>query len=223
MRTAFDERKAETRDMIMQAARKVFSERGYHNAQVSDIVKEAGISTGSIYAHFKDKRDLFAQVARENLESLRLMLREIRQTERLDDDIRGRVERMKFTYEAFFDHVDANASQFLMILRAGFGVDERYDAHTWDYFNAFAEDFGDEFRKWERLGFIKGVNASLMGHIIIGTGLHVVHSYLMDGKFTRKEAIYNLMALNQALFTTYLTEKGRKALGEISISQILGE
>jgi len=50
MPAAIEERKAETRDMIMLAARKVFSEKGYHKAQISDIVKEAGISTGSIYA-----------------------------------------------------------------------------------------------------------------------------------------------------------------------------
>lgn len=121
MKSAVEERKAETREMIMQAARKVFSERGYHNAQISDIVREAGISTGSIYAHFKDKRDLFAQVTRENLENLRRLLREIRQTDRQDDDIRDRIGRMKLAYEAFFDYVDANVPQLLMILRSGYG------------------------------------------------------------------------------------------------------
>lgn len=221
MKTAIEERKAETREMIMQAGRKVFSERGYHNAQISDIVREAGISTGSIYAHFKDKRDLFAQVTRENLESLRGMLREIRQTDRQDDDIRERISRMKLAYETFFDYVDANTPQFLLILRAGFGVDEQLDSGAWEYFNFFADDFGEEFCKWERLGYLRGVNASLMGHIIIGAGLQVVHSYLMDAKFTRSEAIHNLMALNQALLTIYLTDKGKEALGSIDIAKVL--
>jgi AcrR family transcriptional regulator len=221
MKSAVEERKAETREMIMQAARKVFSERGYHNAQISDIVREAGISTGSIYAHFKDKRDLFAQVTRENLENLRRLLREIRQTDRQDDDIRDRIGRMKLAYEAFFDYVDANVPQLLMILRSGYGVDQQLDSGAWDYFNCFADDFGEEFRKWERLGYLKGVNATLMGHIIIGAGLQVVHSYLMDAKFTRSEAIRHLMALNQALLTIYLTDKGREALGSIDVEKII--
>lgn len=221
MKTAVEERKAETRAMIMEAARKVFSERGYHSAQISDIVREAGVSTGSVYAHFRDKRDLFAQVTGENLDSLRRLLRELRQTERQEDDIRERVSRIKITYNAFFDFVDTNSALFLMILRTGFGVDEKLDSGAWDYFNSFANDFGEEFRKWERLGFIHGVNAHLMGHIIIGAGLQVVHSYLMDAKFTRSEAIYNLMALNQALLTIFLTDKGKEALGSIDIAKIL--
>lgn len=206
--------------MIIQAARKVFCERGYHNAQVSDIVREAGISTGSLYTHFKDKRDLFEQVSIENLENLRLRLLEIRKTENRTD-IRSRVERMKHTYHALFDYVEENPMHILMIIRGGFGVDERLDMSKWGYFNAFAEDIADEFRKWERSGIIEGINASLMGHIVIGTCLHVVHSYLMNGRFTRREAIHNLIALNQALFTVYLTDKGKEALGDLNVSMIL--
>ncbi len=117
--------------------------------------------------------------------------------------------------------MDTNSALFLMILRMGFGVVEKLDSGAWDYFNAFADDFGEEFRKWERQGFIHGVNAHLMGHIIIGAWLQVVHSYLMDAKFTRSEAIYNLMALNQALLTIFLTDKGKEALGSIDIAKIL--
>jgi hypothetical protein len=43
----------------------------------------------------------------------------------------------------------------------------------------------------------------------------------MDAKFTRSEAIYNLMALNQALLTIFLTDKGKEALGSIDIAKIL--
>jgi AcrR family transcriptional regulator len=220
MGTVSEERKAETRDMILQAARKIFSQRGYHKTQIADIVREAGISTGSIYAHFKDKRDLFAVVSRENLESLRARLRQLRQTERPDDNIRDRIERWRYTYGAFFDYVYENPQQLLMILRGGFGVDEEHDTDLWEYFNSFAEDIADDFRKWERLGYIKGINASLLGHIVIGMCLQVAHSFLANGSFTRKEAINNLMALNHSMFSIYLTDKGRAELGDLSVPQI---
>jgi AcrR family transcriptional regulator len=219
MAAATEERKAETRDMIIQAARKVFSEKGYHKAQISDIVKEAGISTGSVYAHFKDKLDLFEQISRENLENLRTRLKELRQTTH-PGDVRERVQRWKQTYAAFFDYVDANPEQILMIVRGGFGVDEDHDASLWEYFNLFASDIAEDFRKWQQLGFIKVGNAHLMGHIVIGMSMHVAHSYLVDKQFTRTEAINNLMAMNHAMFSIYLTHKGRNVLGDLSVPQL---
>jgi AcrR family transcriptional regulator len=219
MASALEERKAETRDMIILSARKVFSEKGYHKAQIADIVRAAGISTGSIYAHFKDKRDLFEQISRVNLDNLRAKLKELRQTT-LPGDVRDRVQRWKQTYCTFFDYVDANPEQILMVVRGGFGVDEDHDTSLWDYINLFASDIADDFIKWHQLGFIKGGNPHLLGHIIIGMSMHVAHSYLVDKQFTRNEAINNLMALNHAMFSIYLTEKGKGELGDLSVPQL---
>jgi AcrR family transcriptional regulator len=219
MATFIEERKAETREMIVQAASRVFSEKGYHKAQIADIVKAAGISTGSIYAHFKDKRDLFEQIIRDNLGTLRATLKELSQTKK-PEDIRERVQQWKPAYVAFFDYVESNPEQILLIVRGGFGVDEENDTIIWEFFNAFASDIAEDFLKWEELGFIKGVNAALMGHIIIGMCLQVAIGYLMDRQFTRNEAINNLMALTHAMVSMYLTEKGKDELGDLSVPQL---
>ena len=219
MATSIEERKAETREMIVQAASRIFSEKGYHKAQIADIVKAAGISTGSIYAHFKDKRDLFEQIIRENLGTLRATLKKLSQTKR-PGDVRERVQQWLPAYVAFFDYVDSNPEQILLIVRGGFGVDEENDTITWDFFNTFAEDIAEDFRKWEELGFIKGVNAALMGHIVIGMCLHVSLSYLMKRPFTRDEAINNLLALTYAMVSMYLTDKGRAELGDLGVPRL---
>jgi AcrR family transcriptional regulator len=219
MATSIEDRKAETRDIIIQAAGKVFSEKGYHKAQIADIVKAAGISTGSIYAHFKDKRDLFEQIIRENLETLRATLKVLSQTER-PDDVRERVQQWKPAYVAFFDYVESNPEQILLIVRGGFGVDEDNDTIIWEFFNAFASDIAEDFLKWEELGFIKGVNAALMGHIIIGMCLHVAIGYLMGRQFTRDEAINNLIALTHSMVSMYLTDKGKAELGDMNVPRL---
>jgi AcrR family transcriptional regulator len=219
MSTSLDERKAETREIIVQAASRVFSEKGYHKAQIADIVRVAGISTGSIYAHFKDKRDLFEQIIRENLESLRATLKELSQTKK-PGDVRERVQQWLPAYVAFFDYVDSNPEQILLIVRGGFGVDQENDTITWDFFNTFADDIAEDFRKWEELGFIKGVNAALMGHIVIGMCLHVALSYLMERPFTRDEAINNLLALTYAMVSMYLTDKGRAELADLGVPRL---
>lgn len=219
MSNPLEERKAETREMIFQAASRVFSEKGYHKAQIADIVKAAGISTGSIYAHFKDKRDLFEQITRETLDDLRIKLQDLSRT-RKPGDARERVQQWKPAYAAYFDYVEANPDQVLLVLRGGFGVDEEQDIILWDFFRGFATDIAEDFIKWQDLGFLKGVNGALMGHIIIGMCLHVALSYLVDRQFTRDEAIDNLMALTHSMVSMHLTDKGRAEIGDIIVPRL---
>jgi AcrR family transcriptional regulator len=49
----------DTRDIIINAAYKVFGENGFGSTTIKDIAREAGIAPGSIYNHFTDKEDLF--------------------------------------------------------------------------------------------------------------------------------------------------------------------
>jgi AcrR family transcriptional regulator len=49
----------QVRDRIIQAAVTVFSEKGYHRATISDVVRRSGLSVGAIYTHFKNKEELF--------------------------------------------------------------------------------------------------------------------------------------------------------------------
>jgi AcrR family transcriptional regulator len=52
-------RTAETRRVLLQAAREVFAERGFDGASVADVVERAGSSVGSLYHHFGGKAELF--------------------------------------------------------------------------------------------------------------------------------------------------------------------
>jgi AcrR family transcriptional regulator len=49
---------APARQRVLDAALALFSERGYFNTAVPDIVKRSGVSTGSIYHHFGDKQGI---------------------------------------------------------------------------------------------------------------------------------------------------------------------
>jgi AcrR family transcriptional regulator len=49
----------ERRRQILEAALKVFLEKGFHTANVSDVAAEAGVSQGTIYWYFDSKDALF--------------------------------------------------------------------------------------------------------------------------------------------------------------------
>lgn len=44
---------------ILICAKNLFSEKGFHNTQISDIIKEARIARGTVYQYFKNKDDIF--------------------------------------------------------------------------------------------------------------------------------------------------------------------
>lgn len=50
----------ETREAILDAAIKVFHERGVARASLTEIAKLAGVTRGAVYVHFRDKADLVA-------------------------------------------------------------------------------------------------------------------------------------------------------------------
>ena len=54
----------ETRDRLRDAAARVFAEQGYEGARVSVIAREAGLTTGAIYAHYRSKAELLADALR---------------------------------------------------------------------------------------------------------------------------------------------------------------
>lgn len=50
------------RNQIIQAGQKVFSEKGYHETNISDIAAELKIGHGTFYRYFKNKRDIFEHI-----------------------------------------------------------------------------------------------------------------------------------------------------------------
>jgi AcrR family transcriptional regulator len=63
-----DERKLRTRTELLQTARRVFEERGFHAASLEEIAEEAGYSKGAIYSNFAGKDELFLAVLAEHVE-----------------------------------------------------------------------------------------------------------------------------------------------------------
>jgi AcrR family transcriptional regulator len=54
-----ERRRQQTRDHLIQAAARVFAERGFHGASLDQVAAAAGFTKGAVYSNFKNKEDLF--------------------------------------------------------------------------------------------------------------------------------------------------------------------
>jgi AcrR family transcriptional regulator len=67
------EKRLARKEQLLMAAQKVFARKGYHDAGVADIVKEAGVAHGTFYIYFQSKREAFEilidQLAKEFYET----------------------------------------------------------------------------------------------------------------------------------------------------------
>jgi AcrR family transcriptional regulator len=61
-------KKNETRQAILQAAIRLFSERGVENTSIEELAAEAGIGKGTIYGYFQTKDEIFLAFCEEEIE-----------------------------------------------------------------------------------------------------------------------------------------------------------
>ena len=64
------QRRADKRTLITDAAVEVFAEKGFHQARVSDIARRAGVADGTIYLYFQNKEDLLLSIFEEKMDQL---------------------------------------------------------------------------------------------------------------------------------------------------------
>ena len=50
------------KDQILDCSKKIFSEKGYYETYVEEIIKEARVGKGTFYRYFMNKEDLFISV-----------------------------------------------------------------------------------------------------------------------------------------------------------------
>jgi AcrR family transcriptional regulator len=93
------QRRAATTRALLDAARSLFAEKGYHETAAEEIVRRAGLTRGALYHHFEDKKDLFRVVVDEMEGEID---EEIEAAERAES---GLPEAVMAGYRAFIDAV----------------------------------------------------------------------------------------------------------------------
>lgn len=63
------EQTSRNRELVLDAARRVFVDKGFHVATLDDVAREAGFSKGVVYSQFTGKADLFLTLLERRIEA----------------------------------------------------------------------------------------------------------------------------------------------------------
>ncbi|MGO9566955.1 MAG: TetR family transcriptional regulator [Desulfomonilaceae bacterium] len=107
------------RHRIVEAAVHIFSQKGYHRTKVQDITNALGISTGTFYIYFGNKRDLFVEVVDH---VFRTILGEAAKAIISEEDI---LKRMVVRGRVFYEHY-SKYNEILNQLRAEMAGEDKW-------------------------------------------------------------------------------------------------
>ena len=79
------------RQRLLDAAVRVFAQKGYHTCRVGDIAEEAGVAHGLLYHYFSSKEELLETVFRD---TWTLMLEAVKGVEASDDPAREQLRKV---------------------------------------------------------------------------------------------------------------------------------
>lgn len=169
---------------ILECAKKIFSEKGYYDTQVDDIVKMVHIGKGTIYQYFRNKEDVFRALlegfAREWEKFAKIYLRDI-----TDGPPYGCFhvnflnERISKTMMFFRE----DPERCNIILRMGPGVNIQFDPILRRFESHIVNIIIGDIEQGQRIGSIAlNVDKQLMANGILGAVYRMAHSLFVQDK-----------------------------------------
>ncbi|MFN7168124.1 MAG: TetR/AcrR family transcriptional regulator [Pannonibacter sp.] len=147
-----------TRRAILDAAERVIGAKGFSEASIGAITREAGCAQGTFYIYFKGKEEVFSELV---LEMGRLVRRALTQA---TANIPDRLAAEKAGLRGFLDFVAAHPDLYRIIQEALFVDPAAYRA----YFSSFAEGYRSALADAEAAGQIRPGDCDVRAWALMG-------------------------------------------------------
>lgn len=166
---------------IINAAIRVFSEKGYRNTKVQDITQEAGISTGTFYIYFSNKRDLFIGVVDSIFRTL------VGEASKAIGNEHNPIERLEIRGQIFFKHY-SKYNEILHQLRAEMAGDDAWPAERIKQaYRELTEPVVNDINDMIKQGISRPINAELLAYAMTGITEIMSMRAKMDDTYTFSE------------------------------------
>jgi TetR/AcrR family fatty acid metabolism transcriptional regulator len=161
---------------ILEAAVKVFANKGFFQAKVSEIAREAGVADGTVYLYFKSKDDLLISVFEVKM---REVIQRFREAVSGLPDAHSRLARLVELHLGGFQANPDLAAVFQVELRQSYRFMREYAKGE---LKEYLDLLGEILEQGRREGvFRSDIPASLMKRFIFGAIDEIVSTWVMSG------------------------------------------
>ncbi|HAS90856.1 MAG TPA: TetR/AcrR family transcriptional regulator [Clostridiales bacterium] len=174
----------ETLDKICMAAEELFSEKGYYDTGITDIVSRAGIAQGTFYIYFNDKKSVFVYLIRklgsELKESIRANIRVSK--DRYDEEYMG--------IKTFLNFVGEHIGLFKIVWQAQFVDPELFK----EYYESFSKGYVKNIKKAQTKGEMNDIDPVILSYCLIGIANFTALKFIeFDNKNNYEEVVEEVM------------------------------
>jgi len=149
-------------ERLLSAAEHLFGERSYSRTSVAGICARAGMATGSFYAHFQSKADIFTAVIRRINADLRATMREA-----LLHAEQNQRARERASYRAYFDLMSERPWIYRIVREAEFVAPAEFKA----YYERLARGYARGVRVAQLAGEIDAhYDPEVLAYVYAGLG-----------------------------------------------------
>ncbi len=111
-----------THESILRSAMKHFTEDGFRDASIRNICRDAGVTNGAFYSHFKSKDELFSALVSGCLDRFMDTYNDLSEIKIESADDVVNVFRMSYSsVETLIHYVYENRDVFMLVLKNGAG------------------------------------------------------------------------------------------------------
>lgn len=175
-------RESEKKRRILNSAIKIFGEKGFQNATISEIAKEAGIGDATIYEYFKSKEDILLEIPVEVSKELIPQLHDHMM------GIKGALNKLRKFIWWWLNYVEKNPGYGAIVLLELKTNKNYVSTNAYQAARNFYQIVLDIIKEGQEEGSIKkDINIYLARSICVGALEHIIIRWLL------KERKYSLI------------------------------
>lgn len=170
-----DEERKSTRERILDAALNIFSNKGYHDTKLDEIVEESHTSKGSIYFHFPNKEKLFIALVDQFADLI-----ERRTKEAIEEEAEG-IARVKVALESVLNTFGKYRRPAKILLVQAVGLGSVFEKKRLEVNQRFADLIKTYLDEAVNMGDIPPVDTEVISHAWMGAIYNIVIQWVYTG------------------------------------------
>jgi len=170
----------ERREQILEAARDVFAEKGYHRATVEDIVARVEVARGTFYLYFEDKRAAFSALVDGFFERITAAIHSIE----VDDAEHTPLDQLRGNILRLTELALAEPATMKVVLHDTAGVDPDFEAQLESFYAALRQFLAESLEVGQGIGLVRDGDREIMVALGIG-GLKQILLSAVTGELPR--------------------------------------